>query len=404
MEEKERKVIYIGSHYPVTIKEDLLNRHSGVDFPADNLQQSILKGFDENGIQPIAISYLNITPWPKIGFCHFHPCLFSRRGDGQQTDLYIGGINVPFLSRIYNCVKLVRYLKKSSSKQEKKDLVVYALSSHILFAIWMNRKRYGTKTVIVPDLPEYMSENKSLLYRAAKALDKRVIDFFIKNAIDKFVLLSPYMRERLPIGDKPWMQMEGIFSSNEIIERKEKKNKIILYTGKMDKRYGIADLLDAFGMIEDETYQLWLRGGGECKQLALERAKSDKRIRVLDRMSRKELLNTQAAATVLINPVRPSQTFTRYFFPSKTMEYLASGTPTIMYRLACLPQEYCEFIYFVEEETVQSLYETLIRVCSKPQEELEQFGQRASNFIIERKNPKAQIGSVINFIYNEDNL
>ena len=62
-------------------------------------------------------------------------------------------------------------------------------------------------------------------------------------------------------------------------------------------------------------------------------------------MSREELLKMERRATVMINPTPARLNFTKYFFPSKTMEYLASGTPTVMYRLGCMPKEYDDYVY-----------------------------------------------------------
>ena len=115
-------------------------------------------------------------------------------------------------------------------------------------------------------------------------------------------------------------------------------------------------------------------------------------------MSAKELSELQKKATVLINPVKPAEEYTRYFFPSKTMEYLASGTPTIMYKLDCLPHDYYNHIYFVENETVEGLRNTIINVCSKPKEELKAFGKQASEFILEKKNPTAQASKMLDMI------
>lgn len=396
---KNKNIVYVGSHYPPKIKEHLLEIHSGVDFPADNLQQSILKGFDANGLCPKAITYLNITPWPKIKLCRIKPCKFSRREDDNLTDKYIGGINIPFLSRLYNAISLALGLRKLSSRNDKNDLVVYSLSSLVLFAVWCTRNRFGIKTVIVPDLPEFMSDKKGRFRSMAKTIDHCLIKFFINKSIDKFVLLSPHMVERLPIDGKPWMQMEGIFSDEGFKYSYEKNSeRIILYTGKLGRRYGIIDLLDAFSSIKDTNFRLWIRGDGECKQEVLDRAQKDLRIKYFGRMSREEILKLEAKATVLVNPVKPSQEFTRYFFPSKTMEYLASGTPTIMYHLACLPHEYLNHIFIIKEESVESLSKTLKEVCSLSQEELHEFGKRAANFIVNEKTPTLQIKKVMEFI------
>ena len=114
-------------------------------------------------------------------------------------------------------------------------------------------------------------------------------------------------------------------------------------------------------------------------------------------MGRKELLELERKATVMVNTT-PSQDFTRYFFPSKNMEYLASGTPTIMFRLGCMPKEYDEYLYYVDGNDADALREKIIEVCEKSQEELNAFGDRARQFIIEKKNPFVQCKRILDFI------
>ena len=102
----------------------------------------------------------------------------------------------------------------------------------------------------------------------------------------------------------------------------------------------------------------------------------------------------QQQATVLINPRSSKGEYTKYSFPSKTMEYLASGTPTIMCHLPAIPQEYDEYLYYITDESAEGIKSKLIEVCEKPQQELEEFGQKAAEFIKTQKNAFVQAQKV----------
>ena len=77
---------------------------------------------------------------------------------------------------------------------------------------------------------------------------------------------------------------------------------------------------------------------------------------------------------------------------------MASGTPTLMYRLGCLPKDYYPYLYFMEDESVDGIKNKLIDICEKSDDELKSFGQKASNFIINEKNEKKQAGKISKFI------
>ena len=80
------------------------------------------------------------------------------------------------------------------------------------------------------------------------------------------------------------------------------------------------------------------------------------------------------------------------------MEYLASGTPTIMAHLACLPQDYESHLFFFDDESVDGIKNKIVEVCEKPQAELDAFGKSASAFILTEKNEKKQAGKVVALI------
>ena len=63
------------------------------------------------------------------------------------------------------------------------------------------------------------------------------------------------------------------------------------------------------------------------------------RIEFLGMLPRTDVLELQSKATILVNPRQPVGDFTKYSFPSKTIEYMASGTPLLMYKLPGIPEE-----------------------------------------------------------------
>lgn len=392
--------IFLGSVYPKELLEELINRKEYVDFPGQTFQQSLLKGLLDQ------INFLRIVTSPVIrsernkviDLCDRRE--FSYIGSEKKEDIYVGTSVIPGVQMISEFVRVFLCLRRLFKSSPNNLLIIYALHSPFLLAAVLLRKRISCSCVIVPDLPEYMSRRTNAIKLFGKWIDRKVINFCIKR-LDSYVLLSPYMRERLPIANKPWTLMEGIY--NEEIVNKEcgsasVKEKIILYTGNLSSQTGITDLLAAFRQIESPNYRLWIRGNGVTKDDVLKAQEVDTRIKYFEPMPIEELRKLQRQATVLINPVRPSNEFTKYFFPSKTMEYLASGTPTIMYKLPCLPEDYYSHLFFVEKETIESLKEKIIEVCEKPQQELNEFGAKASEFIKTKKNAYIQAQKVVDMI------
>jgi len=361
----------------------------------------LINGFDANSFPIKVVTLPTLRDFPK--YCKKISLQSSHFSHTEEkNDICVGYVTLPLIKHASEYCNL--YLALKSLLKNESDVpiyfIIYGIHSPYLKAVEkIKKKNNKIKTcLIVPDLPEYMSENKNKIYRLLKNIDKKII-FKSLWAIDSYVLLSPYMVERLPIGNKPWMVMEGIYNTNNNIPNVPKEPyKTILYTGNLGKRYGILDLLEAFKKIESPDYRLWFCGNGDGLSEIMKSQKTDQRIEYFGILPSDEALKLQKRATILVNPRHSHEEYTKYSFPSKTMEYLASGTPTLMNKLPCLPKEYEPYIYFFEDESVEGMKNKIIEVCEKSQEELNEFGKTAAEFIINKKNPYKQCEKIVDFI------
>lgn len=383
-------VIFVGGYHPKHLLEEIKDLGSYVDYASYTFHTALVSGLDHWFPNLKVVSSLRVDAYPKVKKIYFKPERYSHNESGEHCDRFVGLINLPGIKMLSSMLRLRRNMKAELSKDNDNYVITYSLNSRMALAVATLRHRIKRCCYVIPDLPEYMSEKNGILRKTGKSIDKWILNWAVKR-FDCFALLSPHMAERLPIAGKPWHQMEGIYQIPDFdltVERP--KEKAILYTGTLGERYGIIDLLDAFEQIIDPNYRLWIRGGGACKAEVLRRAELDSRIKYIEPLSKEDLLKLHRKASVLVNPVRKSQEFTRYFFPSKTMEYLASGTPVIMYHLDCIPQEYDEYLNYIEEETIESLRDKILEVCESKRDEAILKADHAADFIKNQKNAVAQ--------------
>ena len=117
-------------------------------------------------------------------------------------------------------------------------------------------------------------------------------------------------------------------------------------------------------------------------------------------MTHDEAISMQREAFALINPRLPSVSLTRYSFPSKTIEYLMSGTPMIGYKLDGIPDEYYEHMFIPSDESVEKLQETITYVLNNDPRIMMKKAQKAQSFIYEYKTAIKQCGRIIDFLGN----
>ena len=390
--------IYLGSSRPANVTQALVEKGSYVNFAALTLQQALLEGFSKQ-LPGINI----ITSWRVDTFPKFKRLFFKRETYNEfdaKKYVYVGGINLPFLNLITRFFRCRKELKRMLSKTDKNVLVIYEVHTPYLLTALILRKHLQHVNLIVPDMPQFMSGNQGKLHNFLKSIDAILIRKCLAK-IDSYSLLSEGMREMLPMEGKSWTLMEGIFQNAFSDEKVEKEPyKTIMYTGGIHRRRGTDLLVQSFLKINNPDYRLWIRGDGDddMKREILELSKKDPRIVYFEPMERGELLKMEQRATVMVNPTQPSLAFTKYFFPSKTMEYLASGTATVMFHLDCMPKEYDEYLFYVEEESAESLKNKLVEVCEMPLEERILFGQKASHFVLTQKTPEKQCWKIMMMI------
>ena len=69
-----------------------------------------------------------------------------------------------------------------------------------------------------------------------------------------------------------------------------------------------------------------------------------------------------------------------------------------MTKLTCVPPEYDQHLFYLEDETTEGLRTAMMRICEMAPTSLAEHGEKASEFIRREKTPKPQIGKLIEFL------
>lgn len=266
---------------------------------------------------------------------------------------------------LYNAVyKSLKARFTKFNKDEETIIYVYSLYLPFMKAVYKLKKEFKNIhcCLIITDLPgkySFLANQKSLAALREKFESKK--KFKSSSIADSFVFLTEQMKEIFP--PRPYAVIEGFLPQCSFDYSRKRIPKSILYTGSLNKAFGIENLLNAFVMIKDKDFQLWICGAGGEQVMVEEYAKRDSRIKYYGFVAKDKIAKLQTSCDVLVNPRPNKDEFTKYSFPSKTMEYLLSGSKVVMYRLAGIPDKYYDYIYTVNGERAEDLKESLIRAC-----------------------------------------
>lgn len=322
-------------------------------------------------------------------------------------DISVGFYNRKYINR-YTCK---REMEKTAENwvQERylgSELIVFIYSMRsapMAAACCIKRKIPNAKLfLIVTDLPEYMDLSQSKIKSLLKQFDGIKIAN-MRESISGYILYAEKMAEYLEIPDGQWLLMEGLLDENESqLTNKRVEKRAIMYSGNTELKYGLDLLLQAFMQIEDKNVELWITGGGSGDGYIRLCAEKDERIKFFGFLpSRTDVLEKQRKASFLINMRLPTEAASSYCFPSKLLEYMASGTPVLSFKLGGIPQEYDPYLIYMHEVSVKSIKKTLITCIEMDNEEALNIGKRSMDFVLKNKTISSQCKRIYDFACKE---
>ena len=254
----------------------------------------------------------------------------------------------------------------------------------------------GFRTVgIVTDVPGHLSYARRVS-RAQK------LNLAIMRSFKSYLLLTEQMSEVVNPKNRPYIVLEGHADQsmasveNTLAGKSEKR--VCMYAGSLMEIYGIGALVEGFLAAELPNAELHIYGSGDYEEKLAELVRERENVKYLGVAPNSEIVKAELAATLLVNPRPSHEEYTKYSFPSKNMEYMASGTPVLTTRLPGMPEDHKPYVYFIEQEDTQGIKDALQRVFSQDDKTLHAFGERAKAFVLKRKNNCAQAAKVIAFV------
>lgn len=402
------KILYLGKFYPRTLikslAEDSLGKAGGMS--NHNFEMSIIHGLcRQNNVSFECVTFPQVYSYPYNNKKIF---TYSESYDYDCTHIRsISFCNLPILKEIWGTIALViqivRYVV--NAKSNRVDIIVNTPDNSLLNAVniarLFTRKRI-TQTVIIPDIPVMVT---SMIHH--NLFKRYILNYRNQSSMKKtsksegLVLLTKAMMDFVLDKNVPYIIMEGIvdvetmdLNSNASIFETE----VILYTGTLLEIFGIRNLVDAFQKIENKNIELWICGAGDSKEYIENAAKSDSRIKFYGLVDSKEALRLQQRATILVNPRTSEGEYTKYSFPSKTMEYLLAGKSVIINRLDGIPEDYYDYVYTPKDESIDALRDCIIDVIHTDINERKKKSDSGRNFVITQKNSKIQISRIMELL------
>lgn len=393
------KLIYLSALSSSRMIEQL-HKQSGRDpgFAVQKFNRLLAQGLFENG------NDVTILSAPPVGRHN------SRRvwwGTKEETEdglvyHYMPFVNLPVVRQMFLTLGTYFKVRKLTRKKQVDAVVCDVLNAGLCAAAIKACKHTQTQVVgVMTDMPGLMvrfgkDQKMPFITRMATKLMKWSFDNY-----DKFVFLSEAMNE-VNTYQRHHIIMEGMSDTAMAARHKTMKaggERVVMYAGGLHERYGLKKLVEAFMMQEDDNLRLDIYGSGPfVEDLQGKYCKEDARIRYKGVAPNKEVVEAELNASLLVNPRPTDEEFTKYSFPSKNIEYMASGTPLLTTKLPGMPEEYYPYVFLIEDESVDGYAKALKDALSHTDEELYHLGESAKSFVLNKKNYLEQAKRVTKLI------
>ena len=300
-------------------------------------------------------------------------------------------INLPIIKQMLNAVCVCFNVLKYGSKGSFVicDGLSYLASKAAVLAGKLKKLK---SVVIITDLPEFFA-----------GTDEKTVKRY-KKLFDKFtgyIVLTEDMVEKLGYVNKPYVVLEGQVDSLEKkmqFSQKKSSKKIIMYAGTVQSQYGLKILVEGFILANLSEYELHIYGNGDYTEEIDRISKEYNKIKHFPSQPNDIIVEKEKEAYILVNPRPTDEEYTKYSFPSKNMEYMVSGTAVLTTDLPGMPEEYKQYVYLIEDESVDGVCKALKKISELSEDYVMNKGRLAREFVLSEKNNKIQTKKIIELI------
>lgn len=300
------RILFCGTILPERYETELKYLSSA----ANRFQWNIVKTLRSQGHEVIILSYVGIP---------------INKNQKTQIREACQNVGIDVVIRENHLLKAVIKFQVLLRKYLKLADVVWAYNA--LYP-WLNlggiSARVRKENVLILADFSPIDSYKDIFHRLyAKLQEKSIRQFGMVVGVSENV-------KKILIPSQRFLLMEGgidttLYKDFEFHQYMDDEKIVLMYAGLLNRVTGVDLLLEAFSKIEDVRLKLVITGKGDLEDLVREYEKMDSRICFYGQLPYDGYLKKLQEAHILINPRNMDLPENQNNFPSKIMEYLATG-------------------------------------------------------------------------------
>ncbi len=380
------RVLFLGFAVSDEMFENVLATDRGMPAQTQRFGWAVVDALRAAGIETYLVSAEPVADFPNNKRAVVQGRQFTQAGVRGRSLSFVNLTGFKHVTRYAAAVAV----ENGMSLECFDAVLVHGVHSPFLWAaLRIGARRRIPVVAILTDPPSIRTQYDSQATMLMKRIDSTPISRALARMDGVLVLAPPLAADFAP--GLPSLWMEGIAptlvnDSNRLVHS-SRKTMSVVYAGGMRQEYGVLDLADAVRMSALPWTATFYGRGPEVAAIK-EHSSTNSRISYGGTVPTAALAGIYRDADLLINPRRLEE-FTNYSFPSKLLEYMASGTPVMTTRLPNLPDDYEGHVLFADSGP-EGLARAIDSAFHMADHELDLIGRRARQFVIRTRGSHAQ--------------
>lgn len=334
------KIIFIGSVLPPMIFQQWLDAGEIIN-PSHQL---FLTRFIEGIAHHQSIQVLGLPPVKKTTSKRFIPENINRIG--QIMYIQFPFINHRWLRPLSLAFQIHRYLKKTIRISNEKIVLLIDGNSRLAGSI---SRRYQdnpqVNTIgIFTDSPKQISRIRPQQIRSWYRLHR------YHHA---YVGITETLLTEFNGTKKPQWVLPCLVDTVE--GAKQHDRPYFFFSGALDERYGVETMIHAYLELNPKNIDMLIAGFGPLSQRIEQLSQQHRQLKFLGLLNPALTRKYQAGAYANINPRPLDPNLDPVAIPSKVLDYISSGAPTLSTRHPFIEAQFAEQIHYIEDSSIDGI-------------------------------------------------
>lgn len=368
------KILFCGTMVPERIEYQVKD----ISAAGNRFQNNMIRNLKEIGYDIVCCTYLGMKIPEK------ESQILRQRNAADEQECYY----VQKDGKILRSILEYRRMARKAMSDTEVVICYNIIYAWLMLPVW-TRKMRNRSVVILADYSESASYRNPFMKFYAWMQRQSMRRF------DTVVGLSPNIRCKLR-KEQRFILMEGgidraLLDAFRYQPHRAGQPVVFLYAGLLSRVTGVDILLEAMRRIRRQEIRLIITGKGDLEEEVGQAAAEDERILFKGHLTYEEYVKQLQGADILVNPRNMDLPENQNNFPSKIMDYLASGKRIISTRFAGW-ERFQENIVFCDCEA-KSLTECMMHAADSKADEAAVF--RANRKSAAQFEWGAQLGRVL---------